>query len=86
MLDLSTASREELEALVVKLDKSLMETYRRASGSSGEILALRKENDHLETALSLACEELVKAYKKTGKTNSKWLKSENWAAKFLKED
>lgn len=86
MLDLTSASRQELENLVIKLDNSMMEQWRRANSSSGEILSLKKENERLENALNKASEELVKAYKKTGKPNSKWLKAENWVLKFMKED
>ena len=82
----SDTTKEELQNVVLKLDESLMSNYRRASNYASELLLLKKENEKLKNALNDACVELTKAYKKSGKSNSKWLKSENWALKFMKKD
>ena len=84
--DFSDATKEELQNTVLKLDESLMSNYRRASNYASELILLKKENEKLENALNDACIELTKAYKKSGKSNSKWLKPENWILKFMKKD
>ena len=86
MLDFSQTSKQELEQICLKLDKSLMDTYKRANTLSSEVLLLRKENDRINEALNKACAELAKAYKKSGKTNQKWLEPKNWFLKFTKKD
>lgn len=100
MYDFSSATREDLEGLVLKLDKCSMENFKRANSHASELLRLRKETDkqeedlnalvkkyeQLEKAFNDACVELTKAYKKSGKTTAKWLKPESWATKFMKKD
>ena len=86
MYDFPAVAKPELEQICLKLDKSLMDTYRRANNLSSELLLIRKENDKLENALNKACAELAKAYKKSGKTNTKWLEPKNWFLKFMKKD
>lgn len=81
---LKKASKDELIAIIEKLDSGLLEQNKHNRELVSDKLFTTKENKKLEDAYNKACEELAKAYKRHAKKPAeKWLKVENWKKKFI---